>query len=108
MVTGLRREVDEAEPRQGLTMTALLALPDALRMLLAWMVRQGPVPFREVCDRIGEEDGVCRQLLLALQEKGLVRVVDCGGESVYQVWLVVERGRDTSRRDAWGALSLDL
>lgn len=108
MATRLWREVEDVEPRQGLTMTALLDLPDALRTLLAWMVRQGPVTLRDVCHHLDESHGACRQLLLALQDKGLVRVVGRGGEPCYQVWLVLDRGRSHPRRDALGVLPLDL
>lgn len=108
MATRLWREIEGVKPRQGLTMAALLGLPDTLRGLLAWMVRRGPVPAGEVCEHLGEANGACAQLLLALQDKGLVRVVSRGGEPFYQVWLVLERARSNFPRDTWDALSLDL
>lgn len=103
MAAQLWQEIGDAKPTQGLTMAALLDLPEALRTFLGWMVRQRDVPLTEVCDYLGQTPDVCRQQLLALQEKGLVRPVDRGGELHYQVWLVLERRR-SNPLDVWRAL----
>lgn len=95
MAAQLWQEIGDAEPTQGLTMTTLLAVPDKLRDFLAWMVRRYTVPLKDVCDHLEQEEDVCRQLLVGLQDKGLVRLVDHGNETRYGVWLVTERSRST-------------
>jgi hypothetical protein len=96
MLTQLWQEVGDAEPTQGITMAAMLTLPDELRTFLGWMVRRRAVPLREVCDHLDGAQDDCAQLLLALQAKGLVQTVDCGGEPCYQVWLVLQSRRSAS------------
>jgi hypothetical protein len=96
MEAQLRQEIGKTEPTQGLTMTALLALPDPLRNFLAWMVRRHTVPLDEVSGHLDQAQDVCQQLLSALQEKGLVRMTDRGGEPLYQVWLSLEGRRSNS------------
>jgi hypothetical protein len=96
MVAQLRQDIGDTEPMQGLTMTALLALPDALRTFLAWMVRERFVPLGEVCDYLDQTQDVCLQMLSVLQEKGLVRIIDRGGEPHYQIWLALERSRSNA------------
>ena len=103
MAAQLWQEIDDVRPTQGLTMSALLDLPGRLRAFLVWMVRRQRVPLGDVCNYLDQGPEACRQLLRALQEKGLVQAIRREEELGYQVWLVVERKR-SKLPDLWGAL----
>lgn len=99
----LEQELEAREKAAGLTMADLLELPENLRKLVNWMMRQQDVHLSEVAAFLGENDETSRATLAALIEKGFVRELKVHGETCYRVRLAPKRGRDLPL-DLWRAL----
>lgn len=61
----------------------LLALPEAQRQLMVWLLRQRVAPFQAIVEAMGEPDLVVRSQLASLIQQGLVTVV---GEDSYRAY----------------------
>jgi hypothetical protein len=97
----------------GLHLADLIVLPDAERLLLAWMVRRGAVTLAEVAARTGRAEGDARRLLDALVDEGFARRVEGGDGPRYHSQLAPRRARrlpaalDPGRESNNGAESRD-
>jgi len=87
----------------GLHLADVLALPDSLRHLINWMMRQGEVSLTEAMAQIGQEEEVVRTLLEDLVEQGLMRQTGVGREARYRAQLAFRRGHQLPE-DIWQAL----
>ena len=74
-------------------MSDLLALPEPLRGLLKWMMRQGQVNFADVTAFLDQDEEHTRILLASLRDRGFVRATEICGLTHYAVRLGARRGR---------------
>jgi len=89
------------------TMADVLTLPDPLRQLATWMLRQGPVSLEEVAAHLGQETAEVRALLETLVAQGVTQVHDRQGVPQYRMRLF-SRPRRQPTRDLWQTLDEKL
>jgi hypothetical protein len=89
----LQSELEAREKSPGLVMSDLLTLPDALRDMLNWMIRQDQVAFADVAACLGQDEPFAREILAGLLDKGLLREIEIRGVTHYRVRLAPKRGR---------------
>ena len=99
----LQQELDVRAKAAGLSMADLLELPESLRGLVNWMMRQQNVGLAQVAEFLEQDEAVAGATLATLIEKGFVREVKLHGELCYRVALAAKRGR-TMPLDVWRAL----
>lgn len=99
----LQQELDAREKAAGLSMADLLELPETLRKLANWMMRQQTIHLADAAAFLGQDDAAAQATLAALIEKGFVRELKIHGETCYRVRLAPKRGRDVPL-DVWRAL----
>jgi amino acid permease len=87
----------------GAHMGDLLELPDAMRRLVTWLMRQGEVSLPAVVAHSGQEEGVVRAMLDNLVGQGLVREIRRNGAPCYRAHLALRRGRQLPD-NIWHAL----
>ncbi len=99
----LQQELEAREKAAGLSMADLLELPETLRKLVNWVMRQQDVRLAEAAAFLGLDEATSQATLAALVEKGFVRELTVRGEMCYRVRLARKRGRDLPL-DVWRAL----
>jgi hypothetical protein len=99
----LQHELDAKEKTVGLSMADLLDLPESLRSLVNWMMRQDNVRLAEVATFLGQDEGTAGETLATLIDKGFVRELKLHGEMCYRLRLAPKRGRAVPL-DVWRAL----
>lgn len=99
----LQAEIDGREKAAGLSMADVLSLPDALRQLFNWMLRQEDVSLADVIQFTGQSEKKVREMLNTLVEKGFVREMKVGEEYHYKVRLAFKRGQQLPL-NIWQAL----
>ena len=87
----LQQEVEARAKTPGLSMADILALPDSLRRLINWMIREGEVGLTDVVAHIGQDETAARSLLADLTERGFVRETGRRGEARFRVRLAPRR-----------------
>ncbi|MFQ5794190.1 MAG: FeoC-like transcriptional regulator [Candidatus Bipolaricaulia bacterium] len=98
-----REESEEREKAAGLRMTDLLTLPDSLRQLVNWIMRNDEVSLADVVTHTGEDEKAVHAMLAALVEKGFVTEMDVEGELRYRIHLAPKQGPQLSQ-DIWKVL----
>jgi DNA-binding IclR family transcriptional regulator len=88
-------------------MADVLALPDPLRQLATWMLRQDAVSLEKVVAHLGQETEQVRALLDTLVVEGFAQVQNHDGEPQYRMSLV-SRQRCHPARDLWQTLDEKL
>lgn len=99
----LQQELEAREKAAGLSMADLLELPDNLRKLVNWLMRQQTVRLPEVAAFLEQDEATSQSALAALIEKGFVREMKVRGETCYRVRLAAKRRREVPL-DVWQAL----
>jgi hypothetical protein len=89
----------------GLDMAEALTLPESLRQLVTWMMRQGDVSLAEVTAHIGQDEGTARSMLNTLVKQGFVQATEVEGGSSYRIRLALRRGRKIPE-EIWQALDV--
>ncbi len=89
----------------GLGIAEALALPDALRQLVTWMMRQGDVGLADVMRHTAQDESSTRTMLNTLVKQGFVQATEAHGGSSYRVRLALRRGRKIAE-DIWQALDV--
>ena len=90
---------EQSEPpagkQAGVTMADILALPDELRTIVTWLLRQQEAGLPEVAALVGQDEANARALLADLVVQGFVQEVRSQGEEQprYRVRLAAKRGR---------------
>lgn len=96
----MREEQSEppVEEPVGVSMADVLALPDELQMIVAWLMRQGEAGLPETAAMIQQDEAIANTLLSDLAAKGFVQEVPSEGEGqpLYQVRLASKRTRKLS------------
>ena len=97
-----RRETmskEQSEPsaggQAGVMMVDVLALPDELRTIVTWLVRQGEAGLPELAAHVEQDEATAGTLVADLVAQGFVQeVLDEGkGQPRYRVRLAAKRGR---------------
>ena len=88
-------------------MADVVALPDPLRQLATWMLRQDPVSREKVVAHLGQETEQVRALLDTLVVEGFAHVQHHEGVPQYRLSLV-SRPRRHPARDLWQTLNEKL
>ncbi len=99
----VQSELDAREKTPGLSMADILDLPESLRGLVNWMMRQDQVELSQVAQYLGQDAVGARGMLATLLEKGFVRELDIKGSVYYRIRLAPTRKRDLPP-DVWQAL----
>jgi hypothetical protein len=99
----LQEEMEAREKAAGLTMADVLTLPDDLRSLFNWMLRQGEVDLIEVVDHLSAEEEATLSMLNQLVDKGFVKQLQVRDRTIYRVRIAPKRGRDIPL-NVWQAL----
>lgn len=89
----------------GLGMGEALALPDALRQLVTWMMRQGDVSLADAMRHTAQDEGTTRTMLNTLVKQGFVQAMEADGGPTYRIRLAVRRGRKIAE-EIWQALDV--
>ena len=90
---------EQSEPsageQAGVTMVDVLALPDELRTIVTWLLRQGEAGLPQLAAHVEQDEATARTLLADLIAQGFVQEVpDEGkGQPRYRVRLAAKRGR---------------
>jgi hypothetical protein len=90
---------EQSEPpagkQAGVTMADVLVLPDELRTIVTWLLRQQEGGLPEVAALVGQDEANARALLADLVVQGFVQEVRSQdeGKPRYQVRLAAKRGR---------------
>ncbi len=99
----LDKELCAREKAAGLSMADVLDLPDDLRRLFNWMMRQEEVGLADVAAYLKKDEPSARKLLADLVERCFIREIHVGGELRYRVRLAPKRGREVPL-NIWQAL----
>lgn len=97
----LQGELEAQEKAAGLSMSDVLELPDPLRRLVNWMMREGEVTFSQVAAFVAQEE--TRRMLNTLMERGFVREMASKPEAHYRIRLARKRGKEIPL-NVWDAL----
>ncbi len=90
----------------GLAMADILTLPDDLRQIVNWMMRQREVSLDDLIAHTGQKPQQVQAILKTLLDKGFVRQIDRAGETCYSTRLAPKRGGQLSE-EIWQALQPD-
>ncbi len=90
----LQGERQGREPATGRSLADLLELPDALRGLVRWAMRQGEVGVADAAWFLQVDEEAAREVLASLVDRGYLRATESGGQVRYQVYLAAKRGRE--------------
>lgn len=91
------------EEAAGLSVADVHTLPNDLRQLFKWLMRQEEVSLAEVTSFLKQDEATCRKTLAVLVEHGYVREIEAGGKTRYRVRLASKRGREVPL-NLWEAL----
>ncbi len=99
----LQGELNAREKSPGLTMGDILDLPDSLRNLVNWMMRQEQVTLSQVAAYVQQTEESAKGMLSTLLDKGFVRELEVQGKVQYRVRLAPKRKSDMPG-NLWRAL----
>ena len=97
-------ELGSREKSPGLNLVDVLEMPEALRELLQWMMRQEYVFASDAAAHAGKDEAGVRALIAPLIENGNVIAFELKNKPAYRVRLARKRGRDVPS-DLWQALN---
>ncbi len=99
----LEQELDAREKTPGLSMSDVLTLPDTLRRLVNWMIRERQVEVEAAVAYMGQSEAEIRALLADMIEKGYVTQFEMRGTTYFRVRLAPKKGREIPL-DIWSSL----
>lgn len=100
----LQGELEAQQKAAGLTMSDVLNLPDQLRKLVNWMMREEQVSFSQILAQVNQSEEEVRAMLATLIEKGFVREIPVKPEPLYRVRLGHKRKQQVPL-NIWDALA---
>ena len=89
---------------RGVRPSDMLALPEAERRLLQWLLRRGRASADETAGQFGLEPAAARSLLEALAKQGFVQAAGDEPHEVYQARLRATRTTGTLPDELWRKL----
>lgn len=82
----LQTELEEREKVAGFSMADVLALPNAQRKLILWMIKhRQTVTLSTLVDELGEAPEQMEAVLKPLIDQGLIRAMTVGGSERYKL-----------------------
>src|SRR5436305_14828791 len=84
----LQPEQDRRNNLPERTMADVLALPENLRTMMDYLIKQGESELAEIAAHIGQDETSTRALLTDLIEKGFVQELVAGNQHRYRVRLI--------------------
>jgi len=90
---------EQSEPpvseQAGVTMVDVLALPDELRTIVTWLMREGEAGLPEVAALVEQDEATARTLVADLVAQGFVQEIlnEGEGQPRYRVRLATKRTR---------------
>lgn len=99
----LQDEVSVREITPGLDMGSILDLPDALREVITWMLRETHVDLAQMIAHLGKGESDARAMIGSLLAQGYVREIDIKGQVQYRVRLKPKR-KHNMPSNLWKAL----
>jgi Fic family protein len=103
----LEQELQAREKAAGLSMADILDLPDTLRSLINWILRQNLVSLHDVMVQLGQNEATARATITELVDKGFVRAIEVRGETNYKVRMASQAERNAPS-NLWQALDEKL
>jgi hypothetical protein len=92
---------EQSEPstgeQAGMTMVDVLALPDELRTMVIWLMRQGEAGLPELAAHVEQDEAIAGILVADLVTQGFVQEMlnEGKGQPRYRVRLAAKRERQT-------------
>ncbi len=83
----LKGELEGQEKAAGLKISDILSLPESLRKLCNWLLKQGDVSLGQVVEFTQQSEAETRSMLAELIEKGFVREIPVKPEPMYRIRL---------------------
>lgn len=99
----LEQELDAREKTPGLSMSDVLAMPDHLRRLVGWMIRERQVELEAAVAYTGKSADEIQAMLDDMIEKGYVIRFEMRGTTFFRIRLAQKRGREIPL-DIWACL----
>jgi len=87
----------------GITMADVLELPQEMRHLTTWMMRQREVTLAEAMRYMGQSETELRPALRFLVDKGFATEVEVDGQAHYRIRMLLKQNRQVSI-DLWATL----
>src|SRR5262249_55027939 len=87
----IQDEVNAREKSPGITMADILTMPDQLRELIRWMMREVEVGLPQVSAYMAKDESAARSMIKSLVDQGFVREIDMKGVVRYRVRLAPKR-----------------
>jgi DNA-binding transcriptional ArsR family regulator len=104
----LQSELEEQEKVAGFSMADVLALPNAQRKLILWMIKhRQTVTLSTLADGLGESPEQTQIVLGPLIEQGLIRAMSVGGSERYKLRFARTQNSRSSK-DIWQTLDKKL
>ncbi|MCB0063193.1 MAG: hypothetical protein KDE19_13810 [Caldilineaceae bacterium] len=100
----LQTELEEREKVAGFSMADVLALPNAQRKLILWMIKhRQTVTLSTLAEGLGEPPEETQSVLQPLIEQGLIREMSVGGTERYKLRFARTQNSRLSK-DIWQTL----
>jgi hypothetical protein len=99
----IQDEFKAREKTPGLDMAEILDLPDNLRSMINWMLRETYVDLAQVTAHLGHDEQNAHAMLDTLLDKGYIREIDMKGRVQYRVRLKPKR-KHNMPSNLWKAL----
>ncbi len=99
----IQDEFKAREKTPGLDMTDILDMPDNLREIINWMLRNTYVDLQQLTARMDNDEQKARDMLNTLLDKGYIREIDMKGHVQYRVRLKPKR-KHNMPSNLWKAL----
>ncbi len=99
----LEQELEAREKTPGLSMSDILTMPDNLRRLVSWMIRERQVELEAAEAYLGQSPEEIRALMDNLIEKGYAIEFEMRGKTFFRIRLALKRGREIPL-DIWASL----
>jgi hypothetical protein len=94
MLDDLMRELTAYPGCDGLCLSDLLGLPDALRHIVTWITRRGSASLADLADKTGSDLSAAADLATVMIARGLLMIEgDVGSAPSYRARLVDRRSR---------------
>jgi hypothetical protein len=99
----IQDEFKAREKTPGLDMAEILEMPDNLRTVINWMLRQTYVDLAQVTAHLGNNEQTAHEMIDTLLDKGYIREIDMKGRVQYRVRLKPKR-KHNMPSNLWKAL----
>ena len=99
----VEQELGAREKSPGLNMSDVITLPNPLRRLINWMIRERQVELTAAAAYMGQDEAAVHSMLAEMVDRGEVVEFDLRGQTFFRVRLAPKRGREIPL-DIWQSL----